>query len=533
LTPSTAAILSLLHEPPAGHSAARRFRDRPVLGWTIARLARAQSVTARAVLCWDDQRDAVAAAAGDTVTLSRPRTPIPLLDQVNASQRWSDGWRGGLLGTCHFDRGFHAPFVHDAARHLNAEAVVLVDPAAALVDPALIDALVAHIAAHPRIEYAFTQAAPGLAGLLLRTPLVERLAKANTHPGRLFAYHPDTPGRDPMTMDMCLAVPPAVARTPHRFTLDSDRQIRRLSDATTSLNGQLIGTGAEDLVALVASRPTAHPHPREVVLEVTTDRATRPIFAPGTHLQLGRGAMPLTTLKPILDQLHGIDDLRLTIAGAGDPLLHPEFPEILRLIERANVPAVHVETDLVEPSAAALDALATARLDVLTIHLPAATAPTYQRVMSADALNRVIENLKRLLALRRSVPLIVPTFTKCRANLDEMEAWYDHWIRVLGTAVIAGPSDYAGQIPDAACADMSPPKRRPCARLDSRLTILSDGAVVACEQDALRRHPLGRVPGDDLSDLWQHRLAPLRGDHATGSLHHRPLCLACKEWHRP
>src|SRR5687767_11728992 len=121
----------MLHEPTAGHSAVRRFRDRPVLAWTLDRLGRARALAGRAILCWDDQRDAVAAVAGDAVVVvSKPQATIPLLEQVSASQRWSDGWRGGLLGTCHFDRGFHAPFVCEAAQQLGVEAVVLVDPAA-------------------------------------------------------------------------------------------------------------------------------------------------------------------------------------------------------------------------------------------------------------------------------------------------------------------------------------------------------------------------------------------------------------------
>ena len=74
-----------------------------------------------------------------------------------------------------------------------------------------------------------------------------------------------------------------------------------------------------------------------------------------------------------------------------------------------------------------------------------------------------------------------------------MEAWYDQWLRAVGSAVIVGPSDFAGQIPDHAVADMAPPLRRPCARLESRMTILSDGRIVTCEQDVLGRQTLGSL----------------------------------------
>ena len=75
-----------------------------------------------------------------------------------------------------------------------------------------------------------------------------------------------------------------------------------------------------------------------------------------------------------------------------------------------------------------------------------------------------MDNLARLIHRRQSsgrgTPLIVPTFVKTAANLAEMEAWYDHWLRCLGCTVIAGPGDFAGQIPDVSLVQMEPPRRR-------------------------------------------------------------------------
>ncbi|HEY7118771.1 MAG TPA: radical SAM protein, partial [Tepidisphaeraceae bacterium] len=466
--PTNTAILSLLHESSGEHSATRTFRETPVLDWTLNRLFRANQLSQTIILCWDDQRPDVSpiASARGAQVHSQPRTPIPTLDAISAAQRWSDGWRGGLLATCHFDRGFHAPSIQQALHSepgtRDSELLLLIDPSAALIDPALIDALIAHAGEFPNRELYFTQSAPGLAPVAIRPILLDRLAKTNSHPGRLLSYWPDTPGRDPMTTEMCLAVPPAIARSLHRFTLDSRRQIGRIAAATASLNGQLITSDAQRLVELLDVQAEPDRQPREVVLELTTRRSARPIFAPGTHLQLGRGDMSLETVDRILEQLTEIDDLRLTLAGAGDPLLHADFAQVLDRVAQANIPAVHVETDLFEIAPSVLERLVSSQIDILTLHLPAATVATYQRIMGVDGLAKVVENLKHLLSVRRSLPLIVPTFTKCRENLEEMEPWYDHWLRVLGTAVIVGPSDYAGQIPDTACADMSPSKRRPC-----------------------------------------------------------------------
>jgi len=570
------AVISLLHEPAgARNSAARMFRERPVLAWTLDRLSRAHRIDEVAVLCWDDQADAVNEIAADAavhVVVKSPRVRIPSIEQVSAAQRWSDGWRGGLLGTCYFDRGFCGAFVVEVVeglaerRHSHARSedvgesegngggrghgtlvaaeikkeasgsgdlILLVDPSSALVDAELIDALIDHADSHPHRELFFTQAAPGLSGVVLRPALLDRLAKSNAHPGRILAYSPDLPGLDPVTNDMCIPVLPAVARTAHRLLLDSDRQIRRFTSATADLNGHLIASDAEKLIAILDAYPQRDSHPRELVLELTTARSTRPIYAPTTHLNLSRGEMPLEAIAKVIDEARGIDDLRLTLAGAGDPLLHSQFTEILQLIAQAKIPAVHLETDLFEIPEAAMAALVNSQIDIITLHLPAITAATYHRVMGVDGYAKVIENLKKLLAKKQTPPLIVPTFTKCRENLSEMETWYDHWIRLLGAAVITAPTDYAGQIPDAGVADMSPPGRRPCARLKSRMTILSDARIVSCEQDFLGRQTMGCAKSGRLATVWSGNLAQLSDEHARNNLNDRPVCAACKEWHRP
>jgi radical SAM protein with 4Fe4S-binding SPASM domain len=163
---------------------------------------------------------------------------------------------------------------------------------------------------------------------------------------------------------------------------------------------------------------------------------------------------------------------------------------------------------------------------------------TNAAVMGVDRYAGVLENIRTFVAERarrgRGLPILVPTFTKCRENLAEMEAWYDQWLRAVGSAVITGPSDFAGQIPDVAVADMAPPRRRACNRLWSRMVVHSDGNVVACEQDFAGRKVLGNVDDMTLQEAWKARLAPLRAAHRAGDVATaHPLCGGCREWHRP
>lgn len=535
------AVLSMLHEP-AGRpgSATRRFRGEAPLAWTLFRLGQCAGVSKSVVLCWEDQAEAVAPIAaeqGIEYVARAARTCLAHLDSVSAARRWADGWRGGLLWTCEFDRGFYGPWVAEIAEKTNADAVLLVDPSAGLVDPALIASLIEHAASQSGVDFYFSQAAPGLSGVLLRKSLIGQLATGSSHPGTLLGYLPDLPMRDPISAPSCVTVATPLARTPHRFTLDSERQIDRIASATVHLNGELISTEAEQLVRFLDASPDSSALPREVVLELNTRRATRPIYSAATHIQIDRPNLSTETARVLIQELASVDDLRLVLGGVGDPLLHPDLFAIVDEARRASIGAISLETDLFGVEAGIVDRLADSPLDVISVNFPAICGATYQAIMGVDGFKSAMENLAKLVSRRQSnrrgTPLVVPTFVKTPRNLAEMELWYDHWLRVLGCAVIVGPSDFGGKIPDASVAQMEPPRRRGCVRLARRLTVLCDGRVVSCEQDILGEQCFGRIGENSIESVWTGAAAALGRDHAAGQWNRHSVCAKCKEWHRP
>jgi MoaA/NifB/PqqE/SkfB family radical SAM enzyme len=331
-------------------------------------------------------------------------------------------------------------------------------------------------------------------------------------------------------------VPTTVARSTDRFDLDSNNYVGHVECWTAAINGRLLDAGAQELVSAAASSP-ARASPRDVILELNTNRATRPIFWPGRHFEIIRDPLPPPRLRQLMRELGQWDDLRLTLAGVGDPLLADHLFDTMAAARDAGIRAIHVETDLIGISDQTLRRLAESPIDILSVSLPALSAEMYAQVMGADGLPQAIANIRafftHLQALDKSTPILVPTFVKLRANLHEMEPWYDHWLRAVGCAVITGPTDCAGRIPDLAVIDMSPPRRRPCRRLDSRLTILCDGRVVSCEEDVLGAQPLGRVGEQPIDEIWNSAFGPLRAAHASGAWDTCVLCANCRQWHKP
>jgi radical SAM protein with 4Fe4S-binding SPASM domain len=220
----------------------------------------------------------------------------------------------------------------------------------------------------------------------------------------------------------------------------------------------------------------------------------------------------------------------------GDPLLSPACFDIIAAAKSAAISAINIETDLLQATADDIRRLANCGADVISVHFPAATSATYAEVMGIDGFSRVLENVTQLEEQVKlaglGTPLIAVVFTKLAVNLAEMELWYDYWIRRLGHAVIVGPSDFAGQIPDLAVADMAPSVRRACSRLSSRMTVLSDGRVVSCEQDVLGKQTMGIIGQTPIQEIWRQSFGSLRQCHQKSDWASKPLCGSCREWHR-
>jgi MoaA/NifB/PqqE/SkfB family radical SAM enzyme len=216
-------------------------------------------------------------------------------------------------------------------------------------------------------------------------------------------------------------------------------------------------------------------------------------------------------------------------------MLHARLIDIIEHAAARGV-AVNVETDLLGEDASLIEALAASAADIISVHIPAITETTYQQVMGVDSYRQVLANLQRLISARaaagRGTPLVIPLFTKCRQNLAEMEPWYDQWLRALGTAVILGPTTFAGRIGDVAAANMEPPRRVPSRRLSNRLTVLSDSTYTTCEQDVMGRQSLGRIGTNALKNIWRDKMAAVRNCHRDGRWMEMSACRTCKEWHR-
>ncbi|MFN7021832.1 MAG: 6-hydroxymethylpterin diphosphokinase MptE-like protein, partial [Phycisphaerales bacterium] len=247
-------------------------------------------------------------------------------------------WRGGVANLSVYDEVFEPISLAEAMRSSAPpiDAALLVGPDWCAVQPALCDSVVARFIAEPdRNRFAFTQAAPGLAGCVVARSLVEslaaaaRTASAGTFAsiGGLLGYIPGSPQMDLANMPECVAVDPALRDLGQRLIADSQAGRDRLRAYAAKVRGE---------------SPSAR---------------TEPASACHLVLELVRGwnrLAPETARRAVEELADACDEGVVTLRGgdvlAGDdPLAHPDTRALAQHARQLGL-GVHVRTPLTTES---------------------------------------------------------------------------------------------------------------------------------------------------------------------------------------
>lgn len=541
-----AAVQVDLDESPIGtrSRAADELCGVPVLTRTLKQIASARRIGDVFVLCPPDQvarceRLIPSELRGRVTTRTTRIQTAPFRHLVRTARKWSlDGSRGGAGGTCSMDEYTRSDELALLAHEQSADTLFCAPPAAPLLDPALADIMIDHgeqTADDARLT--FTQAPPGLAGTVYTTGFLIEMGRQHIPPGMVLSYKPDAPVMDLAHKSCCYTASEAVRHAGGRLIVDTDRAFQTVRDylaAGLPIEADAIGRW------LVERARTHLPElPHEVEIELTTDdQLPDTLLRPRGAAVDTRGPVDPDIVERIAGELAGFDDALVVLGGFGEPLLHPRFNDILRILRDAGIYGIAVRTNALALDDSRIDALITHRIDVVSPLLDAWSPERYRAVHGADRLNEATDNVTRLMSVRadrRSVaPLVIPEIVKSVETVDELDAFFDGWVRRTGWATIAGYSHYAGQLKDRSVIRMAPPTRRPCRRINQRAVVLADGRLTVCDQDFNGRHAVGSLTETPLRDLWcGPEMQRIRRGHRDEPFDGIPLCTRCEEWHRP
>ncbi len=507
------------------------------LALTLRRLARCRQIDS--VILLGEDADAIRGLAGDVpglkyLVMKTEGPPIGArADGLRGARLWAaECWRGGLGTMTVYDEALAAPAMNRVMEEKYLDAAVVVGADWCAVDPMLVDECVGRYrnqSPGPQAyRVSFCQAPPGLGVCLLdrgmMRDLSERAEAAGVFAslGGVLGYVPVMPTADPIAKPACVTTLPDVRDAQYRFIPDTPERHAAIANAIDAMRDGFEGAPASRIVAGVLGVRRRADSPRELVIELCTGRRTsglRGQWMRGSRDTIERPCMTLAMAGRILTEFAMLrPDGAVTLAGAGDPVLHPELSRIVAHAKKVGVSGVHIRTDLVCEEAQLAELLGCGA-DVISVDVMAGSAETYRKLMGVDLFDRVCGNVNRLIKDRAAagrsagglpIPWIVPRITRCDAVYEEIESFYDNWLLAAGAAVI-------DPLPVSVHGDRIEPLPIPTPAAhrmtESVMTILADGTVPSNASDYSGERTIADAGRDGLAAAWGKLHARVREHH--------------------
>ncbi len=236
------------------------------------------------------------------------------------------------------------------------------------------------------------------------------------------------------------------------------------------------------------------------------------------------GKMDMELFRHILDQFdeeHRLWGVKFSYRG--EPLLHPDIPEMIRYAKSRGVLDIYFNTNAMLLTEDKCRAIIDAGLDRISISIDGTEKTAYESVRIGANFDTLVKNLETLLRVRDEMRSYIPKIRIQTVKLPGIDA--DEYIKKW--------KPYADEVAMLEYTDESKREKGidakwACPQLWQRLTIEWDGSVFACNNDSIRGLYLGNAKERSIYDCWHdERLMEIRELHKQGRSCEVEACDGC------
>jgi len=293
--------------------------------------------------------------------------------------------------------------------------------------------------------------------------------------------------------------------------------------------------------------------PSRVIVEPTNACNLRCSYCGNKDMARKWTYLPLPIYRQLVGEMQELGIPRITLHTIGEPTLHPELPEMIRLAKTAGL-VVTLSTNGTTLDDKRVADLVDAAPDILNISVDAADPEKIERIREGIDAAELYAGIQRLHARREAhgrtvdspwgptqLPSIVAT---CVLNhewdREEERAYFKKYGPYVDDVYFHWPNAHAGYVPD------EPHRRRTllspriqdwiyrkvrysCPYPWDALFLLSNGAMSVCRFDFDARVTVGRYPEQTLPELWNsQQMMSLRKAHMDFDFRDWSTCENCK-----
>lgn len=280
--------------------------------------------------------------------------------------------------------------------------------------------------------------------------------------------------------------------------------------------------------------------PSQIVIDVTEFCNLACIHCPQSELASSKGSkrkhLDYNTHKKLINEVaeEGLGYCRyLRYTAQGEPLLHPQFFEIIEYAKFNSDVPVNITTNGILLTESKAEKLIASGVDVIDVSIDAFTSETYSRIRRKGILGSTRSNVINLIKVNRennSSARIVVSFVVQESNRTEVNDFEKFWKDAGVDSVVVRRLHSAGGAKKSAIHAKSK-ERYPCLYPWERLTLGADGFIYYCPQDWTHGSRISSFNTNTIKDIWQSdfmnrlRIAHLNSDFSDFS-----FCGQCPDW---
>ena len=198
----------------------------------------------------------------------------------------------------------------------------------------------------------------------------------------------------------------------------------------------------------------------------------------------------------------------LRFHGRGEPLLHPDYVDMIDYGKRAGIETITSFTNATLLDEKIAKAILNARIDIMEMSVDAYSEKLYRDFRGTEYFARVVDNVSNFIKIRNSMgnrtkTKVIVSAVDCPEFQPEKEDFRKFWEARADKVIFRPYHTYGGRL--ASISACEPTEVVPCSQLWTRFSVNPWGQVNACFNDWADKEIVGdlTLPEQTIAKIWR------------------------------